>query len=412
MVTKHYYRQFVACLTMLTPLTALSTSVLESFTVKILNVEVRELKESSIQFKTDTSAYSIHLEPKVEGNVIFSLAGISYASTARFSNLLFSIEIIGFKNDTFVYPTFIVDEINKDITIDHNSIVFNRIYGSVPVIFNEEVDSVRLYYSNSLDLNADQYLGISDLRIVPPQEIVANPSLEPCVQNDVMIAIDLSASSDKEKRARIGEQLLDFVSHTACTRDTHQFVVFEFGSGIQPMIASSEKQDHIDALKKYQRHQNDKSNASTRTNWSIVFEEAALRKPDLLVVIMDGWSNWSGQEPSSFTTHYEQLISLCNTLKKNGTRLLFITSDLDPHESAKVILSNLLNNEQTRVLQPGMMQDVNLRDVDLITMKGFSAMTEINLASILECHRDAEEVVQHESRAARNPKRSVVFVDK
>lgn len=411
MVTKHFIRQFVAWLTVLTPLTALATSVLESFTVKILNVEVRELKESSIQFKTDTNAYSIHLEPKAEGNVIFSLTGISYASTSRFSNLLFSVRVVGFKDDALVNPTFCLDESNKDITIDHNSIVFNRIYGSVPVIFHEEVDSVRLYYSNSLDLNADQYLGIADLRILPPQAIVANPMLKHCGHYDVMIAIDQSASVDKEKRAAIADQLIDFVTHSAGTQDSHQFFVAEFGYGIQPMIESSEKQELVNAFKKYQRQPNGKSNASTWTNWSIVFEEATIRKPDLLVVFIDGWSNWRAQEPGAFTSQYEQLISQCNALKNHHTRLLFITADLDPRESANVILSNLLNNEKTRVLPDGMMQDVNLRDVDLITVEDFSAMTEIHLASLLECHGDTDQVVQQESRVTRNSKRHSVFAD-
>jgi hypothetical protein len=104
-----------------------ASHILESFTVTTQNVQVRAFTESSIQLKSDTNSYFIKLEPNREGNVVFSLSGIGYTSTMKFPNLLFGVKITGYRGDNVVYPTFSLDDVNREITIDHDMLVFPRI---------------------------------------------------------------------------------------------------------------------------------------------------------------------------------------------------------------------------------------------------------------------------------------------
>ena len=396
MIIKHCIPCIMACLSLLIPLTSTANSV-ESFTITTQNVYVREFTESSIQLTSDTNSYFIKIEPHRMGKVIFSLSGIGYASTAKLSNLLFGVKITGYRNDEAVYPTFSFDDVNRDIIIEQNMLIFDRIHGSIPVWFNEQIDSINLQFSNSLSANISQYLGIRDLKIIQAMDISSNPHVLPCQQNRVMIGIDGSSSIDKNERELIGEQLLEFVKKSSFTQDSNQFCILEFGSDIVSVIESTERRILLDALQNYKRDKNDKSKFISWTNWSVAFDEAIERKPELFIFITDGWSNWNAHQPSSFSAQYESLVTKSNLLKANGTRLLFITSDIDIQTNSTTILYDFLNRDQTREMQDDILsREADLSDVDLITMKGFSKMSEINFSSILECPPELRDLVNND----------------
>ncbi len=372
------------CMSVLLPLKT-TANILESFRITMQNIEVRQCNESSIQFKTDSSSYMIKLEPNKSGTVVFSLSGIGYASTVKFSNLLFGVTITGYHDNTEVYPIFSVDDVNKDILVDGNRIIFPHIYGAIPVWFNEQVDSINLQFSNSLSADVAQYLGIQDLHIIPPMNIAANPEVIPCQDNMVMIAVDGSSSIDKREREMIGTQLLEFVRKSSFTQDSNQLCVVEFGSNVLSVVESPDKHILVDALQRYKRGKNHDAKFTTWTNWSAAFDAAIKRKPELFIFITDGWSNWTGK-PSSFSAQYETLLAKCNQLKTNGTRLLFVTSGIDGQGNSKSILSAFLNGDRTHELHEDVLaDDTDLSDVDLITLTSFGTMHALNFASVLSC---------------------------
>jgi len=369
MTTKQLVLCLGVCVSLVHPLIA-SSNLLESFTITMQNVEVRQLTESSLQFSSDSNSYFIKLEPNKEGKVIFSLWGIGYATTARVSNLLFGVRVTGYHKDRMIQPVFGIDDFNKEVKIEQNRIVFHRINGLIPVMFNEEVDSINLQFSNSMDLNVNQYLGIQDLQILTPVDIPENPEITPCMEMSVMIAIEGTTSIEKKDRTTLAKKLLDFVRNSGFTQDSNSLCIMEYGTDIRSMVESTEERELVSALQKYKRGKNCKSKFTSWSNWSVAFDEAIRERPEVFIFITDGWSNWCGQEPATFSGQYKSLLGKCNTLKENGTRLLFVTTDLDEQDNSKQILYSFLNNDQTRVLQDeDLTGNARFNDVDLITAK-------------------------------------------
>ena len=175
--------------------------------------------------------------------------------------------------------------------------------------------------------------------------------------------------------------------------DSSTLCIMEFGTNVLAVDESAEREVQIKTIKRYKQGRNRRTKETSWTNWSAAFEEAILRKPDIFVFITDGWSNWDGEEPKSFSAQYEQLITQCNTLKANGTRLVFVTSGMDSHITSKSNLFPFLNGNLTMAVHEGLLfGDASLYDVDLIAMKEFSTMRQFKLSSILECPDDIAEV--------------------
>ena len=366
----------------------------ESFTVTTHNVEVKELTSSSITLKSDHDSYTIKLEPNKRGSVLFAISGIGYLSTYRYTDLEFEIKVTGFGEEGRVLPLFSLDDVNHDINVQGNKLRFERIHGSIPVWFNEQVDSIHLEYSNSLAVNIDQILRIQDLKILRPAQMVENPDLRLCSDHNVMLAIDGSSSINKTERKSIGRQVKAFVKALEDSTDFHKLYVVEFGTEIKASIASEARKSAAKAVTKYKKNKHQKSKLTGWTNWSVAFDEAIARQPDLLIFITDGWSNWSDGGPSSFSAVYHDLIDKCNTLKANGTRLLFITSDINLHNNAYTMLSHFLNGEQTiEKLGASLAEDTSLQDVDLITMDEFIGIDRLDLTSLVKCPIEMNEAV-------------------
>ncbi len=363
-----------------------ANSILESFTITTHRVVVREFTESSIQLRSDYDSYSIKLEPIRHGRVVFALSGIGYSSTARVTNLWFGVRITGYYKDEVIHPIISLDDVNHDVIIEQNVIKFQWISGSLPIVFDRQVDSVNLQFFNSFGMNVNQYLAIEDLKIVKLMKLSHNPELTACKHNNIMIGIDGSSSIDKRERTMIGNQLLNFVKKSDLQQDSSTLCIMEFGTSVLAVDESAERDEQIKTVKRYKRRRNHRSKETSWTNWSAAFDEAIQRKPDIFIFITDGWSNWDSDGPSSFSAQYEYLIEQCNTLKANGTRLVFVTSGMDSHSSAKSNLFPFLNGNLTMTVHEGMLfGDTRLNDVDLIAMQEFSTLRQFKLSSILEC---------------------------
>jgi len=238
-------------------------------------------------------------------------------------------------------------------------------------------------------MKVNQYLSIEDLRIVPPMTVASNPELTACEKNDIMIGIDGSSSIDKRERVIIGNQLLNFVKKSGIQEDSSSLCILEFGTKLLAVDESADRDAQIKTVKRYKKGINKHSKETSWTNWSAAFDEAIARKPDIFIFITDGWSNWNMQQPKSFSAQFETLIDKCNTIKSNGTRLVFVTSGMDTHATGKSNLFPFLNGNLTMVRHEGSLyNDASLYDVDLIAMTEFSTLRKFNLASILDCPRE------------------------
>lgn len=382
-----------------------SAHILESFTITTQNVEVSQFRESTIQFRSGKSAYTIMLEPHKQGKVMFALSGIGCAATLRAANLRFDVRIIGYRNDVAIQPSYTFDNANKGIVVEAGRWIFQRIYGAVPIWFDEQVDSIHLQFSNSHAIEMDQYLGIHDLKLVTQGEVVSNPQVNPCQGQRVMIAIDGSASIDKKERALIGTHLMKYIKKSGFTRDSNTMCVLEFGTDILSVVESTEKKELVEALQNY-KSAKQKTRSAIWSNWTVAFDEALLRRPEVLILFTDGLSNWSEDAPRTFSAQYEELVAKSNALKAKGTRLMFVMSDAHTTESARSLLKTFLNSEQTRELPGDMVtRDVDLKEVDMISMQGFAKMRELNLSSMTDCPPEMIEeipsVAEHSETGGR-----------
>lgn len=389
--------QAALLLTLIVPHVSRATSILESFSITTHNVVVREFTESSIQLRSASNSYFIKLEPSKYGKVVFGLSGIGYSSTAKVTNLWFGARITGYSQGEVVHPIISVDDINREIIVEENVIKFQWISGSLPVVFDRHVDSVNLQFFNSYGMDVNQYLAIEDLRIVKSMEVSENPVLTTCEENNIMIGIDGSSSIDKRERAIIGSQLLNFVKKSDIREDSSTLCILEFGTNILAVDESAERDAQIKTVKRYKKRRNHRSKETSWTNWSAAFDEAITRKPDIFIFITDGWSNWDDDKPKSFSAQYEHLIEQCNTLKANGTRLVFVTSGMDNHSGGKSNLFPFLNGNLTMAVHEGLLfGDTDLYDVDLIAMQEFSTLRQFKLSSVIECQDEVAVVEQEE----------------
>ena len=375
----------LAVLAMLLTLTVCrAENALESFSITMHNVEIREQIGSDLALIADSQSYSVKIVPHKDGRVVFALSGIGYASTARVPGLVFGLKITGYSGDYVIHPTYSIDDNNRDVRVMNDTLVYRRIYGTLPVWFDQRVDSIRLEYFNSMELPLKQYCGIHDLMVIPFQKVCANPELEFKDDGSVMIGIDGSSSIDKRERAIIGRQLLGVVRSSVMKGDTNALCIMEFGTDIHALVESSNERELAHAIKRYKRDKHNRSENTRFTNWSVAFDEALDRKPDLFIFITDGWSNWHQQRETSFSAQFEVLVAKCNALKKNGTRVLFITAGLDTYDTSKTNLRPFLNGSDTRELRAVEFdENMGLSGVDLVTMDEFQQMEQIDLASLI-----------------------------
>lgn len=377
----------------------------QAFKVSTQNVEVKKFTDSSIQLKSENNSYVIKLEPNREGNVAFSVTGIGYMATYNFRDLQFGIRITGYRADEEVFPTFNMDGNNEDIRLEHNTMIFQQIHGSVPVWFHEPVDSIKLIYENSLMADVQQYLRIEDLKIISQQDVSQNPGMSACEKQHIMVAIDGSSSILPEERRRIAKQFLRIVRHSQMARDSNSFTVLEFGSDVLSEKSLDSKKDLIRTLKEYKKMKRWKNRQVSWTNWSAAFEAAIEQRPDLFIFVTDGWSNFYNSRPASFTAQYENLFVQTNQIKNNGTRILFIASKMDEGHEAQTVLKQYLNGENTRhvAIDEATMQAVDVGQADLVKLSTFADLEKINFATVLRCSGEKLPLAGVEKQEANHP---------
>jgi len=363
-----------------------STSVFEEFKISTASADVYAHTASSLKLESQSPTYQLKLEPNSQGKVVFSLGRHGYRSTLNVKNLAFGVHIRGFKDGNHVSPSFNLDDTYTNIAIDSNFVRFQQLFDPIPVYFNSEVDSVKLIFSNSHGLDVQQYVSIDDLKIMGAQDVEENPLLKSCEHTSIMFGIEGSSSIDKSERKTISKQLLALSKQPSTTLDSNQICIMEFGKNVHAMSESLVKKEIIKNIKSYKKGKNGHKVKTEYANWEAAFDRAIIRQPDIFIFITDRWSNYSNNGPTSFNGQLETLVSKCNTLKSNGTRLLFITSGLNDSGAENNSLYALLNQQDTReVVDMELASAINLRDVDLISLKDFEAMELIDLTTLLDC---------------------------
>jgi hypothetical protein len=355
----------------------------QDFTIKTMKVDVQEMHATMMLLKADSSQYSIKLEPKKTGNVAFSLSGIVYQSNFTMSNLFFRVTVTGYKNDEIVYPTINLDQTNKHIHRDNNQLTFQSINGSVPVWFHEDVDSIHLNYSNSHSVMIPQYLSIHGLRIMEDFTVIENPIMEQYQKGqNIMIAVDGSSSIEKKERKMISNFLGKFVRSMRTLVDSSSLSLVEYGSEINSNTISTQKKSSMVAVRTYKKAKNQSENSIISTNWSAVFEEAQKTNPDILIFITDGWSNWKNGKTESFSSIYQGLLDATNSLKSNGTRLIFVTLEMNPDGDLLNMLSPLLNGDQTVEHLGPIEEYTNLSQIDLIALENVKDLSQTHMENL------------------------------
>ena len=355
------------------------------------SAEVYTYTETSLKIESKSPNYLLMLEPNMNGSVMFTLGRHAFTSTYRAKDLAFGVEISGYKHGEKVKPVFNLDDTYQNVLIEGNMLKFQEIYGPIPVFFNTVVDSVKLIFSNSYGIDVHQYLSIDDLKIMEDSEINENPLLMDCNRHSIMIGIDGSASMDKTERKTISKQLMYFFKKPPESLDSNAVCIMSFGKQVHAVAESVKEKEIIKNIKGYKRGKEGPKKKTGYTNWSAAFDQAIERQPDIFIFITDRWSNYGENGPASFNAQYQMLIEKCNLLKSGGTRLLFITSGLNTNSDENSTLYAMLNEHNTQeIIGVDLSQNIDLKEVDLITMEGFDSFERINLSSLLICGENEE----------------------
>lgn len=384
-----YLKPIVFLLAVSQSITIQASNVFKQFKVYTADVEVYDHTDSSLKLESKSSKYQIKLEPNMEGNIMFTLGRYGYRTTLNnLKDLSFGVKIEGFRNGHVVNPVYNTDASNENVVIDGNCMMFQWINEPLPVYFQSEVDSVKLQFSNSHLLNVHQYLALDDLTILPSKDVDENPFLLDCQKNSIMFGIEGTSNTEKSDRKTIARQLLAYFKSTESVQDSNTLCIMEFGKEVHSMSESQAKKDMAHSIKSYKKGKVAPKPKSKHSNWEAAFDKAIERKPDIFIFITEHWSNYSNDGMTSINAQYQSLIEKCNTLKNNGTRLLFITSGLSRNETSNQTLYSLLNEQATNeIFGTDLTLDSNLRDVDLISMDDFNAFQYVNLSSLLHCDK-------------------------
>ena len=369
-------------------------SVLEHFAVSTENAYIYHFTETSMRLESGNKEYLVLLEPQETGNVIFSLSDIAFTASVRVMNLAFGVEITGYKDGKHVYPVISLDEKNSMVRLRENKVKFERIIGSIPVFFSSPVDSIKLRFSNSANLDCEQYLSIDDLRIIPDVASTTNPMLIDCEKHSIMIGMDGSSAIDKKERTAITKHLLQFIKRPTVPMDSNTICIMEYGSQARTLSESMETKALTKSLKVYKKNKPKKKDKTRGSNWASAFDIAIEKQPDIFIFITNSLSNRAESGAITFSAQYVDLIEKCNQMKANGTRLMFITSGLSQSGNTHSSLYAFLNEENTRELSAmDISSETSLKEIDLVTLQERSTFELIDLGTIFKCEETEEEVL-------------------
>lgn len=359
------------------------TTTEEAFDIYTSNVEVDAFADRTLDMRSKHNLYQVKLIPRSEGNVAFALSEIIFRSTIRVPDLHFRIRVMGYVGGQPVVPVFSVDGNNQDIFIEDTDVIFRHIYGTIPVYFDDVVDSVKLEYSNSHGLNLDQYLRLEDLRVLVQKEIIPNPDMSDLTQgHHIMMAIDGSSSVGKQDRQQIYQCVRHLIGKLDFAEQDSAISILDFGTDINGAFEFRSKRTFQSKLKTFKKRKY--ASVSVRyTNWSTVFQRALEEKPKTLFIVTDGWSNYYEEQQSNFTAHLNELIDLSNAVKANGTRIVFIGAGLHHTVGSVKLLEKLLDGSDTRSWRAGeYAMPLNVHETDFIALDDFQSLYDIDLSAL------------------------------
>lgn len=364
-------------------LLANNTSDDSPFKIYTSNVEVKQWSSGSLEMFAKDYSYRIKLIPEGEGHVSFALSEITFRSTLLLPNLLFRVQIIGYKSDQVVYPIFCTDAMNDRIAFEDGQLTFRHIYGSIPVWFDEHIDSVELVYSNSHSINLEQSFKIDQLSLLPSVDVSFNPTNINLTSRRPMIAIDASSSMDDKARKTLIRHLSKMVKDYDTSDADSAFTFIEFSTDIDHQFEARDKKTFKKKIQSYLAYDYD-SDLVQFTNWSVALHKALIEKPTHLLLITDGWSNYYNGQKTGILNHINDLSELCNKIKQNGTRIIVMTSGLNQTQHSTDLLKQLLNGKRTAVYNPVMSHTYDdFIYADLIGLNDFKELKQLNLIDLV-----------------------------
>ncbi len=372
----------------------------KEFKIYTNNVEVNAIMARSLQMETIHNEYQLKLVPLSKGKVCFTLTDIRFRTTVKVPELLFRIEVKGYLNGEQVSPIFNVDRANQQTFIQGNKLYFREIYGGIPVWFNESVDSVKIIYSNSHGLDLPQYILLADLHLMPDFKSVKNPIPALTTTGDsisFLIALDASSSMDKREKRKMHRYFMHFMDEVSPSEaDTLASITFlNYGTEIYGEYNFQSKRDFRRAFRKIRRK--DIPASQTRyTNWSAPLNRALEEKPDVFIMVTDGWSNYYAGKPTILTRHFASLVHLCNKIKENGTRIIFVTTGFMQKNQPESLLTFLLDGENTRIVQgKDIDKPIYSQETDLIALSSFKELKEVKMLALFQ-KEEAQYVASRE----------------
>ena len=141
------------------------------------------------------------------------------------------------------------------------------------------------------------------------------------------------------------------------------------------------------------------------TNWEIAFRTALEQRPDLLVLIVDGWPNATSESLVLNAYGVQRLVDLANTLKSKGTRILVIGKRLALPGVESHFLNLLTNGDESiysnnQSIDPGTL-------LDYVIVEEFEEVTDDLLSRYIHC-ADLKRTDQVSLLAFPNPSDGVV----
>lgn len=368
--------------------------IYDEFSVQFDNAQLSQFAGGSLEFESHSHEFSVKLEPNLDGQVMFSIGRHRFRSTIVPKDLYFGVRISGYYAGKVVNPSYTIDDSYRNVFVDSNMIIFQTIDFPLPVLFDSGVDSIILHFSNSHGFNFHQYYTIDELQVLETSTpSLDNPLVLDCEKQSIMIAIQGSNGIDKNERKTISKELSGLFKSSHDPADSNEVSILQFGKDIQQYVSTQDKKEILGTIKNYKKSSKTTLAKSKNTNWEAALDEALKHKPDIFILVTNSWSNYNSSGRATINAQHASLIKKCNAIKANGTRLLFITSGLYDENRSNSTLLGMLNASDTKSVTEDLIhQYVDLRSVDLVSMRGFEDFRLLDLSSLIQCQTQEELV--------------------
>jgi hypothetical protein len=148
------------------------------------------------------------------------------------------------------------------------------------------------------------------------------------------------------------------------------------------------------------------SSPLSMTNWISVLDYTAQIKPDLLVLITDGWPNQLNKSKGHIGDILPILQSRSDQLKQEGTRIMLVSKNLASRNDKNRIVNMLMDGSSTIQIQASDYRD-GLK-FDHMTINTFEEIPESFINSLVSCKRNLEPSRKNSLQAYPNPSTNCV----